>query len=111
MSTPEMDVEEGRRRFAAGALLLDVREPNEWDAGHVEGARWIPLGDLAARYEELPRDREIVVICRSGGRSAKATDALVQLGFSAMNLAGGTQAWAEHGHPLVAADGSPGEVA
>lgn len=108
--TPEVDVEEGQRRFDAGALLLDVREPEEWDAGHVEGSRWIPLGDLAARYDELPNDREIVVLCRSGGRSAKATDALLQRGYSANNLAGGAQAWAANGHPLVRADGSPGEV-
>ena len=98
--SPEVDVREALRRQAAGALLLDVREPDEWAAGHADGARHIPLGELAARQRELPREREILLICRSGRRSAQAVGLLVQAGHpSATNVAGGMQAWARAGLP------------
>lgn len=88
-----------------GALAVDVREPEEWAAGHVEGSLWIPLGQLQARAGELPRDRPLVVVCRSGSRSAYAADALVAAGWDARNLAGGLHAWAAAGLPLAPAGG------
>ena len=98
--TPEVDAHEALRRQVAGALLVDVREPDEWAAGHANGARHIPLGELAAREHELPRDREILLICRSGRRSAQAVGVLIQAGHpSATNVAGGMQAWARAGLP------------
>jgi len=79
---------------AVGARLLDVREPDEYDAGHAPLATSIPLGELARRVDELPRDALIVCVCRSGVRSAAAAQALSAADFEAVNLAGGMQAWA-----------------
>jgi rhodanese-related sulfurtransferase len=110
MSTPEVEVEEAARLVEGGACLLDVREPSEWDAGHSPVAVWIPLGELGARLDEVPTDRTVAVICRSGGRSAAATDALRGSGVDAVNVAGGMKAWAVEGLPVVASDGLPGVV-
>ena len=71
----------------------------------------MPLDQLGDRYTELPTDRPIVVICRSGGRSAKAAEALVSAGYEAVNLAGGMKAWVADGLPCVTDAGAPGEVA
>jgi rhodanese-related sulfurtransferase len=94
-----------------GALLLDVRNPDEWAVGHAPAALTLPLPDLAARFTELPVDRRIAVICRSGARSARATEALVGAGYDAVNVAGGMQAWAAAGLPVVTDGGDPGGVA
>jgi rhodanese-related sulfurtransferase len=123
-TTPaEVGPEEADHLVAAGALLLDVREDDEWEAGHIDGAVHIPLGQLAARIEELAGEREVagehrvpggdrvVVVCRSGARSAHATAFLSASGVAAVNLAGGMRAWAAAGLPFEAADGSPGVVA
>jgi DMSO/TMAO reductase YedYZ molybdopterin-dependent catalytic subunit/rhodanese-related sulfurtransferase/glyoxylase-like metal-dependent hydrolase (beta-lactamase superfamily II) len=93
-----------------GALLLDVREPDEWDAQHAPGALFIPMGRVSARLHELPRDRQIVVVCRSGGRSAAVTASLRRSGFEAVNLTGGMCAWAAAGLPVVSGGGDPGMV-
>lgn len=85
----------------AGSTLLDVREQDEWDAGHAAGAVHIPLGDLPARYEELDADVPVLVICHSGGRSARATQWLNEsVGFEATNVDGGTVAWQAAGLPV-----------
>jgi molybdopterin/thiamine biosynthesis adenylyltransferase/rhodanese-related sulfurtransferase len=77
-----------------GAVVVDVREAHEWDAGHVDGARHIPLGELAARADELPRDRDVVVYCFMGGRGSRAVELLRGAGFTRVrNLTGGYQAW------------------
>ncbi|MFD0901216.1 rhodanese-like domain-containing protein [Actinomadura sediminis] len=88
------------------AYLLDVREQDEWDAGHAPEAVHIPMGRLSDRAAEIPRDREVFVICRSGGRSAQVTVALNQAGWLARNVDGGMQAWAAAGRPMEA-DGDP----
>ena len=106
-----IDPVESKRRVDAGALLLDVRNPNEWQAGHAEGAAWIPMGELAERQEELPTDREIVVICKTGSRSAQVAQALVAAGYGAVNVAGGSEAWQAVGMPIVTDDGQPGTIA
>ena len=93
-----------------GALLLDVREPDEWYAEHAPGAMFIPMGRVRAHQHELPRDRQIVVVCRSGGRSAAVAASLRRWGFDAINLAGGMCAWAAAGLPVVSGDGDPGLV-
>jgi rhodanese-related sulfurtransferase len=95
---------------AVGASLLDVREPEEYDAGHAPLATSIPLGELGQRIAELPRDALIVCVCRSGVRSAAAAVALVTADFDAVNLAGGMHAWAADGLPIVTANGAPGTV-
>ena len=76
-AVPEVSAEEGHHLVEAGAILLDVRETDEWDAGHAPEATWIPMGELQARVAELPRDGRIVAICRTGARSQAVTAALV----------------------------------
>jgi len=94
-----------------GAWLLDVRESDEWAAGHAPQASHIPLGELRARTAELPYDREIYVICRSGHRSAYATQALNAGGWRAVNVAGGMHDWAAAGRPMTADRGAEPFVA
>ncbi|HSK51778.1 MAG TPA: rhodanese-like domain-containing protein [Clostridia bacterium] len=97
----EVDVAAAAALRDAGALMLDVREPDEWAQGHVPGATLIPLGELAARTGELPRDRDIVVICRSGNRSAQGRDILLAAGFgSVTSVGGGIAAWSAAGLPV-----------
>jgi len=103
--------QEAEALVRGGAMLLDVREPAEWQAGHVRGAFHVPLGQLEDRVREVPRDRRVVVICRSGNRSATATSLLVRAGFDVVNLRGGMQAWASSGLPVETSDASPGTVA
>ncbi|NLT29969.1 MAG: rhodanese-like domain-containing protein [Propionibacterium sp.] len=86
--------------------ILDVREPNEWAAGHAEGAVHIPLGELPERAGELP-EGPIQVICRSGARSMKAADWLIEQGREAINIGGGTIAWHAAGLPMAADEGTP----
>jgi rhodanese-related sulfurtransferase len=83
------------------AFILDVREGMEYLQGHVPGAVLIPMSQLAARVGEVPRDRPVHVICRSGNRSASMTSFLQRAGVNAWNVAGGTDAWAGSGRPLV----------
>lgn len=83
------------------ATLVDVRELDEWDEGHIPGARHIPLGELPNRLCELPSDTDLILVCRSGGRSAAATELLLRNGYSrARNLAGGMLAWQDAAHPV-----------
>ena len=114
MTPPEVDhidPMESKRRADTGALLLDVRNPDEWQAGHAEGAAWIPMSQLAEHQEELPTDREIVVICKTGSRSARVAEALLAAGYEAVNVAGGSEAWQAAGFAIVTDDGQPGTVA
>jgi rhodanese-related sulfurtransferase len=102
-------------RTAAASLeelfLLDVREPLEWQAGHIEGSIHIPMSQLNARQDELPADRTILAVCRSGQRSGMVTDALQRAGYRAENLEGGVLAWRSDGLELVTPDGEPGRIA
>jgi rhodanese-related sulfurtransferase len=91
----------------AGAFVLDVREHDEWDAGHVPGALHIPLGELGARYTEIERDRPLFVICRAGNRSARAAHALAGAGWDARNVADGMMGWQAAGRPMTSESGSP----
>ncbi len=94
-----------------GAILLDVREPREWQAGHAPKARHIPLSQLTRRAGELPRGRTIVTVCRSGARSARAAALLAGDGREVANLSGGMNAWHRAGLPVVAKGGRPGLIA
>ena len=78
-------------------ILLDVREDDEFKAGHIPGAEWIPLGQLSSRLSELPKDKTIVAVCRSGNRSGQATELLRQNGFDAHNMQGGMNSWVQAG--------------
>jgi len=99
---PQVTVAEAAALRDGGALMLDVREPNEWDAGHIPGATLIPLGQLSSRLAEVPRDRMVATVCRSGNRSAQARDILVAAGFSAVtSMAGGMNDWVAAGLEVV----------
>lgn len=103
MATPaEVTPAEAQLLLARGALLLDVRESDEWAAEHAPEAVWLPMSQLAARAGELPRDRTIVCMCHVGARSAAVAEALRRAGWSAVNLAGGILAWTAAGLPVVA---------
>jgi rhodanese-related sulfurtransferase len=93
------------------AYLLDVREPDEWVAGHPPGAHHVPMMQIPARAAEVPADRDVVVICRVGARSAQVVAFLRQRGHeNVYNLDGGLFAWAAAGRPLVDEDGGAGEI-
>lgn len=85
----------------ADLVVLDVREQHEWDAGHIEGARHVPLGDVPARVGELDPTVRTLVVCHVGGRSARASAWLTQQGYDVVNLAGGMDAWESAGRPVV----------
>jgi len=97
----EIDMTTFAAAHADGAVVIDVREPAEYVAGHVPGARLIPLGNLPAHLRELPRDRPVYVICASGNRSGAAADFLIRAGIDARSVAGGTHGWACSGRPIV----------
>lgn len=98
---PQIDATEAQALLRRGALLVDVREPVEWAAARIPGATLIPLGDLLARVTELPRDRPVILQCRSGNRSNRGARLLADLGYTNVsNLAGGILAWSEAGLPL-----------
>jgi rhodanese-related sulfurtransferase len=98
-------------RVPADATILDVREDDEWRAGHVEGSTHVPLSELPARAGDVPAADPLVVVCKVGGRSAQVTAWLRQQGREAVNLDGGLQAWQQAGRPLVTDAGGPGTVA
>ncbi len=96
---PEIDVQEAQKRVQGGALLLDVREQNEYDEERIPGAQLLPLSELMVRFDELPKDQEIVAQCRSGKRSAQATDFLRAQGYDVTNMEGGILRWKTEGLP------------
>lgn len=100
MDVPEIDVDTLDERRNAGTAVLDVRQPDEYDEGHVPGAVLIPLAELAERLSEVPPP-PVLVICRSGARSLKAAEYLLANGIDATNVAGGTLAWIDAGKPVV----------
>ena len=93
-----------------GMAVLDVREDDEWAAGHIAGAAHVPLSELPGRAADIPDTEPLLVVCRVGGRSAQVTAWLVGQGRQAVNLAGGLGAWSAAGRPLVTDDGRPGTV-
>jgi len=93
-----------------GALIVDVREPNEYTQLRARGAVLLPLGRLNGRARDLPRDRELLLMCRTGGRSQNATQFLQAQGFSNVtNVSGGIVAWHAAGLPTTSGEPEPGE--
>ena len=86
--------------------MLDVRELDEWSAGHAPSARHVPMSELPGRLSEVPADEPLYVVCRSGGRSARVVAYLAQQGYPAVNVDGGMQDWAASGRAVVTDDGS-----
>ncbi|MFF5295178.1 rhodanese-like domain-containing protein [Paractinoplanes globisporus] len=96
---------------ADDAYLLDVREPEEWTAGHAPGAHHLPMMEIPARMAEVPTDIEVVVVCRSGGRSGQVVSYLMANGWdNVRNLDGGMQVWAASGREVVSESGQPAQV-
>jgi rhodanese-related sulfurtransferase len=97
----EISVQEAVAKRDAGVFILDVREQFEWDEYHIPDATLIPLGELAARLNEIPTDQEIVVVCRSGNRSQDGRDILKAYGLEQVSsMAGGMLEWRSAGHPI-----------
>ena len=91
--------------------LLDVREPDEWEAGHAPGAHHVPMMEIPARMGEVPTDAEVVVVCRSGGRSGQVVSYLMGNGWdNVRNLDGGMRSWAATGREIVSENGQPARV-
>jgi rhodanese-related sulfurtransferase len=103
---PEVDVDELARRRDR-AVLIDVREDDEYAAGHIPGARHLPLASVPDRLDEIPTDRTVYVVCGGGSRSARAVEVMRNAGIDAVNVAGGTSAWRDAGHE-VAMGSEPG---
>ncbi len=95
-----LSLERAQQLIEAGAELIDVRLPYEFDGGHLPGARNIEVNELTAAAESLPRDRPLLFYCRGGGRSGMAADAFREAGYDAHSLAGGLAGWAGSGRPL-----------
>ncbi len=110
-SRPKVSPAQARDLQAQGAILLDVRADAEWRAGHAPKARHIPLGRLPARLRDMPANRTVITVCRSGHRSARAAALLARDGRDVVNLTGGMLAWARAGLPVVSSGGTPGRVA
>jgi rhodanese-related sulfurtransferase len=107
---PQIEPAEANALLQSGAVLLDVREDDEWEAGHSASAQHIRLSEVASRADELPENTTILAICRAGGRSQQAAEFLRAQGIDAMNVAGGMRAWDAAGLDVVAASGVRGAV-
>lgn len=98
----EITVAQASQKRDQGAFVLDVREPSEWTSFHIPGATLIPLGDLPNRLKEVPKDRAVVVVCRTGHRSATGRDILLKAGFTSVtSMAGGVTEWQTQGLPIA----------
>lgn len=98
---PDVTLEEFAAAHAAGAFVLDVRQPDEYERAHVPGAVLLPLDQLGQRWDEVPVDRPVWVICAVGARSMKAATALRGAGVDAVSVGGGTNAWIEQGRTVT----------
>jgi rhodanese-related sulfurtransferase len=98
----EVSVAEAVKLRDAGAFVLDVRQPEEWEQAHIPGATLIPLGELQARSNEVPKDAKVLVVCRSGNRSQQGRDILLSAGYTTVtSMAGGVTQWQLEGNPVV----------
>jgi len=102
---PEIEATEAIARVASGAYLVDVREQDEWDRGHAPAAHLVPMSRLGELIGEIPADREVLVVCHAGSRSARVSSALAQAGHRPVNVLGGMLAWSASGGELVAEGG------
>lgn len=97
----EISVAQAYQKYQDGVFLLDVRTQEEWDEYHAPNTTLIPLDQLAQRVNELPKDQEIVVVCRSGNRSQEGRDILLNAGFEQVtSMAGGLSSWRSAGYPI-----------
>lgn len=106
----QADIGDVPQTFGESAVLLDVREDDEWQRGHAAGAQHIPMGDVPARIAEIDRDATLFVVCHVGGRSQRVAQYLARNGYRPINVSGGMLAWAGAGRPVVTDDGGVGTV-
>jgi rhodanese-related sulfurtransferase len=100
-SSPLISVSQALDKYQAGAFILDVRTSEEWNQGHIPGSILIPLDQLSGRLSEVPRDRDVVVVCRTGSRSLQGLQILQQAGFTRVaSMTGGMVAWQAAGNPV-----------
>src|SRR4051812_43628627 len=97
----EVSITEAAAAWQAGSVLVDVREPYEYEAVHISGSQHIPLGEITLRVDELDATKQILVLCAVGGRSLVAAEALCKLGFNAVSVAGGITEWIEEGRAVA----------
>ena len=107
---PQVEPDEAARLIGEGAFLLDVREDNEWAAGHAPPATHVRLAEVPERLAEIPVSATVVAVCRAGARSQQAAEFLRARGVDAVNLSGGMRAWAGAGLEVVDPSGAPGAV-
>lgn len=108
---PSVTALEARQLVDDGAVMVDVRTTSEWNAGHYPLAIHLSVDQLTQKQRRIPRDKRVVVACRSGGRSRGATKQLIDAGYDAVNLSGGMGAWHRAGQTLVDRSGRPGRLA
>lgn len=107
----QVSPDEAAELVEGGAFLLDVREDDEWAAGHAPQATHVRLGTVPDEHAGVvPKDGKVVAICRKGGRSQQAATFLKEQGYDVVNVVGGMEAWAASGRDVVAEDGSSGTV-
>ena len=102
----EVSVDEAYQMVQSGTFVLDVRTQEEWDEYHTPNATLIPLDQLQARLSEVPKDKEILVVCRSGNRSQQGRDILLAAGYNATSMTGGLKEWYAKGYPI---EGAPAQ--
>ncbi len=107
---PQVEIKDVPAALPADLVVLDVREDDEWQAAHIEGAVHVPLAQLPHRFGELPPTHRVLVVCRVGARSAQATGFLQAQGLDAVNLVGGMRAWDGARRPMVADSGAAPHV-
>jgi rhodanese-related sulfurtransferase len=98
----EISVAQAKDMYDSGAYVLDVRQPEEWNQVHIPGTTLIPLGELQNRLDEVPKGKDVVVVCRSGNRSQQGRDILLNAGFDQVtSMAGGVNQWSAAGYPTT----------
>lgn len=105
-----MTVAELPAELPASAILLDVRESDEWQHGHAPGALHIPMSEIPSRIGEIDADAELYVVCKAGGRSARVVEYLQQIGYDATNVDGGMLAWQSSGRTVTRDDGTAASI-
>ncbi len=104
---PEISASEAKEKIGSkrSYLVLDVRQPNEYQSGHISGAKLVPLGELPNRMSQIARDKPIIVVCLSGSRSIHATRMLLDAGYEVENMRGGMISWQASGYPVRKGNG------
>jgi rhodanese-related sulfurtransferase len=109
-AVPQADIATVPPNFDESVILLDVREDDEWQRGHAEGALHIPMGQIPNRIAEIDSAAALYVVCQGGGRSQRVSQYLAQNGYAPVNVSGGMMAWAGAGRPVVTDDGGAGVI-